>query len=59
MRLKVADCQPASFTKNKLLHRYFSRILTANSRKPIFQNTSQVNASAEGYSGPCQDGAFL
>ena len=42
-----------NFTKNELLHRYFSRILTANFRTPIFQNTSQVAASAEAYSGPC------
>ena len=32
----------------------FSMILTANFRTPIFQNTSQVAASAEAYSGPCQ-----
>ena len=43
-----------NFTKNELLHRYFSRILTANFRIPIFQNTSQVAASAETYSGLCQ-----
>ena len=33
---------------------YFSEILTANFRTPIFQNTFQVAASAEGYSGPCE-----
>ena len=33
---------------------YFSRILTANFRTPIFQNTSQVVASAEVNVGPCQ-----
>ena len=38
-----------NFTKNELLHRYFSRILTANFRTPIFQNISQVAASAEAY----------
>ena len=43
-----------NFTKNELLHMYFSRILTANFRTPIFQNTFQVAASAEAYSGPCQ-----
>ena len=42
-----------SFTKNNLLHRYFSRMLIANFRTPIFHNTSQVAASAEAYSGPC------
>ena len=29
-----------NFTKNELLPRYFSRILTANFRISIFQNTS-------------------
>ena len=43
----------SNFTKNELLHRYFSRILTANFRAPIFQNTSEVAASVEAYSGPC------
>ena len=43
-----------NFTKNELFHRYFSRILTANFRTTIFQNTFQVAASAEAYSGPCQ-----
>ena len=43
-----------NFTKNELFHRYFSRILTANFRIPIFRNTFQVAAFAEAYSGPCQ-----
>ena len=43
-----------NFTKNELLHRYFSGILAANFRAPIFQNTSQVAASAKVYSGPCE-----
>ena len=38
---------------------FFLRILTANLRTPIFQNTFQVAASAEAYSGPCHNGAFL
>ena len=48
-----------NFTKNELLRRYFSRILTVNFRTPIFHNTSHVAASAEAYSGSCQEGAFL
>ena len=47
-----------NFTINEL-HMYFSSILTANFRTPISQNTSQVAGSAESYSGPFQDGAFL
>ena len=43
-----------NFTKNELLHMYFSRILTANFRTTIFQNTTQVAASVEEYSGPCE-----
>ena len=43
-----------NFTKNELLHSYFSGILTANFRTSLFQNASQVAASAEAYSGPCQ-----
>ena len=42
------------FTKSELFYRCFSRILTANFRTPIFQNTSQVVASTEAYSGPCE-----
>ena len=49
--MRLSAC---NFTKNELLHRYFSRILTANFRTPIFQNTSYVDASAEAYSGPCE-----
>ena len=30
-----------NFTKNEVLHKYFSRILTANFRTPIFQNSSE------------------
>ena len=36
VKLQVA----VKFAKNELLHRYFSSISTANSRTPIFQNTS-------------------
>ena len=43
-----------NFIKNELLHRYFLRVLTANFRTPIFQNTSQCAVSAEAYSGLCQ-----
>ena len=43
-----------NFTKNELLHRDLLRIVTANFRTPIFQNTSQGAVSAEAYSGLCQ-----
>ena len=46
--------ESCNFTKNELLHRFFSRALIVNFRKPIFKNTSQVAASAEAYSGLCQ-----
>ena len=39
-----------NFTKNEVLHSYFSRILTADFRTPIFQNSFQVAASTEKYS---------
>ena len=53
MQLKDADCQPATLLKMNFFI-CISKNLTANFRTPIFQNTSQVAASAEVYSGPCQ-----
>ena len=43
-----------NFTKNEFFYTYFSRILTAIFRTPIFQNISQIATSAEVYSGPRQ-----
>ena len=49
---KVADCQPATLLKMNFF--IGMNFLTANFRTPIFQNISQVAASAEEYSGPCE-----
>ena len=37
-----------NFTKNELLHRYFSRILTADFKTPIFQKTSPSGCFCRG-----------
>ena len=54
MGLKVADYQPETLLKMNFFKDIFKGFLTANFRTPIFQNTSQVAASAEAYSGPCR-----
>ena len=59
MPLKVADCQPATLIKMNFFIGIFQVFWLQIFRTPIFQNTSQVAASAEAYSRPCQDGTFL
>ena len=52
----LSDC---NFTKNELLYRYFSRILTANLRSPIFQTTLPNNCFCRGVFGTLSRWSFF